>query len=58
MTLVADAQRERALANLRRHYQEGRLDAECVAPAGVAGEQPVEQRGVRAADVEGAGGSG
>ena len=28
MTLVADAQRERALASLRRHYQEGRLDAD------------------------------
>ena len=28
MTLVADAQRERALESLRRHYQEGRLDAD------------------------------
>ena len=28
MTLVADAQRERALARLRRHYQDGRLDAD------------------------------
>ena len=28
MTLVADAQRERALARLRRHYQEDGLDAD------------------------------